>query len=53
LLNQFIEYSKQDSISLLKALIKAQNIYINEHQVDIASVWSNITNFSEKSWKNR
>jgi hypothetical protein len=38
LLEQFIEYSKQDSICLLKALTKAQDIYINEHQVDLASV---------------
>jgi len=43
LLNQFIEYSKQDSISLLKALIKAQKIYIDEHEVDIASIWSTST----------
>jgi DNA polymerase type B, organellar and viral len=43
LLNQFIEYSKQDSISLLKALMKAQKIYIDEHEVDIASIWSTST----------
>jgi hypothetical protein len=43
LLEQFIEYSKQDSISLLKALIKAQNIYISEHKVDIATIWSTST----------
>lgn len=43
LLNQFIEYSKQDSISLLKTLLKAQKIYINEHNVDIASIWSTST----------
>jgi hypothetical protein len=43
LLNQFIEYAKQDSISLLKAIIKAQNIYIEEHKVDIASIWSTST----------
>lgn len=40
LLSEFIKYSKQDSISLLKALLKAQNIYINEHEVDITSIWS-------------
>jgi hypothetical protein len=40
LLNQFIIYSQQDSICLLKALTKAQNIYINEHLVDIATIWS-------------
>ncbi len=43
LLNSFIEYSKQDSISLLKALIKAQHIYINEYNVDICSIWSTST----------
>ena len=43
LLLSFIEYSKQDSISLLKALIKAQDIYIEEHEVDIASIWSTST----------
>jgi DNA polymerase type B, organellar and viral len=43
LLTQFIEYSKQDSISLLKALLKAQNIYVNEHEVDIATIWSTST----------
>ena len=43
LLNQFVQYAKQDSISLLKALLKAQLIYIKEHDVDIASVWSTST----------
>jgi DNA polymerase type B, organellar and viral len=43
LLNQFIEYSKQDSICLLKALIKAQDLYINEHKVDFATIWSTST----------
>jgi hypothetical protein len=38
LLNEFKEYSIQDSICLLKALTKAQNIYINEHKVDIATI---------------
>lgn len=43
LLNEFKEYSIQDSICLLKALTKAQNIYINEHKVDIATIWSTST----------
>ena len=43
LLTQFIDYSKQDSISLLNALLKAQKIYIDEHEVDIASIWSTST----------
>jgi DNA polymerase family B len=43
LLNQFIEYAKQDSISLLKALMEAQNLYVNEHKIDIASIWSTST----------
>jgi hypothetical protein len=38
LLEQFAEYSKQDSICLLKALIKAQDLYIKEHQVDITTI---------------
>jgi hypothetical protein len=43
LLENFIEYSKQDSICLLKALTKAQDIYIKEHKVDMATVWSTST----------
>ena len=43
LLNSFINYSKQDSICLLKALVKAQGIYIEEHKVDIATIWSTST----------
>lgn len=43
LLSQFIEYSKQDSISLLNALIKAQDIYLTEYNVDICSIWSTST----------
>nr|YP_010165715.1 hypothetical protein K8L25_mgp05 [Lactarius trivialis]QRN74287.1 hypothetical protein [Lactarius trivialis] len=43
LLAQFIEYSKQDSICLLKALTKAQDIYLIEHKVDIATIWSTST----------
>jgi hypothetical protein len=38
LLNSFIEYSKQDSISLLNALIKAQSIYIINYKIDITSI---------------
>jgi len=38
LLNQFIQYSQQDSICLLKALTKAQNIYLAEHKVDITTI---------------
>jgi DNA polymerase type B, organellar and viral len=43
LLEQFIDYSKQDSICLLKALTKAQNIYIEEHKIDLAAIWSTST----------
>jgi len=43
LLEQFIAYSLQDSICLLKALTKAQNIYIEEHKVDLATIWSTST----------
>jgi hypothetical protein len=38
LLNQFIQYSQQDSICLLNALIKAQYLYIKDHQVDLATI---------------
>lgn len=40
LLEQFIEYAKQDSIALLNVLLKAQSIYISNHKIDIASIWS-------------
>lgn len=43
LLNEFIEYSKQDSISLYNALSLAQDIYITEHGVDITTVLSTST----------
>nr|UEP17224.1 hypothetical protein [Lactarius zonarius] len=43
LLEQFIQYSQQDSICLLKALTKAQKIYIKEHKVDIATILSTST----------
>jgi len=42
-LNDFIFYSKQDTISLLNALDKAQNIYLSEYTVDICDVWSTST----------
>ena len=38
LLNEFKTYSLQDSVALLNALNKAQNIYINEYDVDIATI---------------
>jgi hypothetical protein len=43
LLNQFIEYSKRDSLCLLKALLEAQDIYIREHNIDLSSIWSSST----------
>jgi hypothetical protein len=43
LLNQFIEYSIQDSISLQKALCKAQEIYSDKYSVDITSILSTST----------
>nr|YP_010130200.1 DNA polymerase [Clavaria fumosa]QPZ51102.1 DNA polymerase [Clavaria fumosa] len=42
-LKTFINYGLKDSESLLKALIKAQNIYIKEYGVDIGSIWSTST----------
>jgi hypothetical protein len=43
LLNEFIEYSLQDSIALYNALDRAQTIYSNEHSVDIVSILSTST----------
>lgn len=43
LLNDFKEYSIQDSVSLLKALTKAQLIYLNKYTVDLSTVWSTST----------
>jgi len=43
LLKSLIEYGKQDSIALLKALHEAQNIYIQKYNVDIATIWSSST----------
>jgi hypothetical protein len=43
LLKEFIEYSKQDSISLFNALSQAQDIYITEYGVDITTVLSTST----------
>lgn len=43
LLEEFLSYSKQDSISLFKALIKAQDLYIDLYQVDITSIFSTST----------
>jgi hypothetical protein len=37
-LRLLIKYGLQDSIALLNCLNKAQQIYINEHSVDIASI---------------
>ena len=41
--NNWLLYNLQDSLSLLKALLKAQKIYWNEYQVDLASIWSTST----------
>jgi hypothetical protein len=38
LLNEFIKYSKQDSIALLNVLLKAQSIYISNYKIDITSI---------------
>lgn len=40
MLNEFIEYSKQDSLALLKALLTAREIYHKEYEVDITKVVS-------------
>lgn len=38
-----IKYNLQDSLSLLKTLLKAQQLYWQNYQVDIASIWSTST----------
>ena len=43
LLKIFIDYSIQDSVALLNALNKAQEIYITKYKVDFTSVWSTST----------
>jgi hypothetical protein len=40
LFNQFLDYSKQDSLALFKALSKAQQIYKEKYFVDICDVLS-------------
>ena len=37
LLNKFKNYAKQDSLSLLNALTKAQHLYFNDYKVDLAT----------------
>lgn len=43
LLNQFIEYSLQDSIALFTAMERAQELYLQNYQVDIGTIWSTST----------
>jgi hypothetical protein len=43
LLNEFIEYSKQDALSLYEALTQAQSLYFNNFKIDIESVYSTAT----------
>ena len=43
LLEQFKNYSLQDSISLLNALLEAQRIYLTQHNVDISTILSTST----------
>jgi hypothetical protein len=43
LLNEFIEYSKQDALSLYNALTHAQNLYFNKFKIDIESIYSTAT----------
>jgi hypothetical protein len=40
LLKSFIKYSLQDSLCLLNALNKAQNIYYNDYKVDLGNALS-------------
>lgn len=40
LLNEWIRYAKQDSISLFNALLKAQKFYIDNYKIDLTSIVS-------------
>ena len=40
LFNEFKKYALQDSISLLNALLKAQNIYYNNYKIDLGTALS-------------
>jgi hypothetical protein len=39
----WIKYAEQDSIALLMCMHKAQNMYLNNYGVDLATVWSTST----------
>jgi|ERR1700733_2009034 len=43
ILQEFIEYSKQDSLILFNALINAQFLYFDKFKIDIESVYSTAT----------
>jgi len=43
LLKEFKKYSLQDSVALLDALLKAQTIYYNKYEVDLAEALSTST----------
>lgn len=43
ILEEFKNYALQDSISLLKALIKAKKIYLQDYCIDITSILSTNT----------
>lgn len=43
MLDKFIKYALQDSVGLLKALLRAQDIYVRDYNVDIGSIWSTST----------
>lgn len=43
LFKEFKEYSIQDSVSLLKSLLSAQELYKLDYSVDITSIWSTST----------
>jgi DNA polymerase type B, organellar and viral len=38
-----LDYAKQDALSLLLALLKAQDIYLKTYNIDIGSIWSTAT----------
>jgi len=42
-MDSLLRYAQQDSLALLEALLKAQEVYADIHKVDIGSIWSTAT----------
>ena len=42
-MDSLLRYAQQDSLALLEALLKAQELYADIHNIDIGSIWSTAT----------